>query len=399
VPDALLALNAGSSSLKFSLFEVHGADQLALAFHGAVESLGASPRFAVRDRQGGVVIERGWGQSSPAFPQLVETVIDWAEGHLDGRTLVAAGHRVVHGGPDHHRPARVTPALLAALDGLTPLAPLHQPPSLAPIRAIAAARPRLAQVVCFDTAFHRTMPAVATRFALPRDLEAAGVRRYGFHGLSYEFIAGRLRSLAPELARGRVIVAHLGNGASLCALSDGRSIDTTMGLTPLDGLVMGTRCGDLDPGVVLYLEQQRGLTAKQVEDLLYRRSGLLGASGGLASDIRTLLASGDPLAREAIELFVYRIAREIGALASSLGGLDGLVFTAGIGEHAPAVRDMICAKLAWLGVELDPAANALDAVTISASRSGTAVWVIPTDEEFTIARHTLETLAATPTAD
>ena len=266
-------------------------------------------------------------------------MIGWAEGHLGADRLIAVGHRVVHGGPDHYRPERATAALLDALDRLTPLAPLHEPHNIAPIRAIAAARPNLLQVACFDTAFHHTMPKVATRFALPREYEQAGVRRYGFHGLSYEYIAGRLREIAPELAKGRVIAAHLGNGASLCAMLDGQSVDTTMGFTALDGLVMGTRSGNLDPGVILYLEQERGLSAKQVETLLYEQSGLLGVSGGLASDMRTLLASDDPHAKEAIELFVYRIAREIGALTSSLGGLDGLVFTAGIGEHAPEIRE------------------------------------------------------------
>ncbi len=292
----------------------------------------------------------------------------------------------------------MTPELLAALDRLAPLAPLHEPHNIAPMRAIAAARPKLPQVACFDTAFHHAMPIVATRFALPREYEAAGVRRYGFHGLSYEYIAGRLRELAPDLAQGRVIAAHLGNGASLCAMLQGRSVDTTMGFTALDGLMMGTRCGNIDPGVILYLEEESGLTAKQVEDLLYRRSGLLGVSGGIASDMRTLLASADARAKDAIELFVYRIAREIGALTSSLDGLDGVVFTAGIGEHAPPIREMVCARLGWLGVALDPDANARSAAVISTPQSRVVVRVIPTDEEAMIARHTLETIAATAAA-
>jgi acetate kinase len=281
-----------------------------------------------------------------------------------------------------------------ALDRLIPLAPLHEHHNVALIRAIAAIRPDLPQIACFDTAFHHGMPYLATRFALPREYEEAGVRRYGFHGLSYEYIAQRLRDAAPELAAGRVIVAHLGNGASLCAMRQGRSIDTTMGFTPLDGLVMGTRCGAIDPGVILYLLQQRGLTPGQVEDLLYHRSGLLGVSGGIGSDMRALLASADPHAREAIELFVFRIAREIGALTAMLGGLDGMVFTGGIGERAPAIRAMVGERLGWLGAEIDDDANDGNAAVISTPRSRIQLRVIPTDEEAMIARHTLNTIRA-----
>jgi acetate kinase len=265
---------------------------------------------------------------------------------------------------------------------------LHEPHNLAPIRAILAARPNLPQVACFDTAFHHTMPFVATRFALPREYEAMGIRRYGFHGLSYEYISLRLREIAPALAKGRVIAAHLGNGASLCAMRDGRSQDTTMSFTALDGLMMGTRCGALDPGVILYLEQERGLTARQIEELLYKRSGLLGVSGGISSDMRSLLISDDPRAAEAIELFVFRIIRGIGALTSSLGGLEGIIFTAGIGEHAPEIRARVCAGLGWVGTALDEKANAQDAEVISAAHSRIEVRVIPTDEEAMIARHT-----------
>jgi acetate kinase len=297
---------------------------------------------------------------------------------------------VVHGGAEHDRPELVTKTLLDALACLRPLAPLHEPHNLAPIRAIMAARPNLPQVVCFDTAFHHTMPVVATRCALPREFEAAGIRRYGFHGISYEFIARRLREIAPVLAMGRVITAHLGNGASLCAMHNGRSLDTTMGFTPLDGLMMGTRCGSLDPGVILYLEQQRGLNAQQIEDLLYKQSGLLGVSGGISSDMRTLLASKDSRAEEAIDLFVFRIIRDMGALTSSLGGLDGIVFTAGIGEHAPEIRARVCTQLGWLGVVLDEKANTDGADIISAAQSRVAVHIIPTDEEWMIARHTWE---------
>lgn len=393
--DAILAFNAGSSSIKFSLFEVRQTGRLALTLRGELEQGGSGQHFIARDSTGGLLAE----ETSPgqSFLPLMEKVIGWAERHLGGDRLLAVGHRIVHGGAEHDRPERVTPELLAALDRLIPLAPLHEPHNLAPIRAIATARPTLPQVACFDTAFHSTMPVVATRFALPRSYEDEGVRRYGFHGISYEYLSRQLRELAPDLAKGRVIAAHLGNGASLCAMHDGRSIDTTMGFTALDGLVMGTRCGNLDPGVILYLEQQRRLSAKEVEDLLYRKSGLLGISG-IASDMRALLGSKDTRAREAIELFVFRIAREIGALTSSLGGLDGLIFSAGIGEHAPRIRAMVCEKLTWLGVVLDSQANAHNVPLISAPSSRVAVRVIPTDEEAMIARHTLDLIGAAATA-
>ncbi|MGA9420794.1 MAG: acetate/propionate family kinase [Rhodanobacteraceae bacterium] len=387
--DAILTLNAGSSSIKFSLFEVQGNDRLAPILHGEVEAIDSRPHFTVRDAAGAMLPRQDWTSGNDSFDALMRKVIDWVETRLGADRLIAVGHRVVHGGSNHDRPVLVTPDLLAALDRLDPLAPLHQPHNVAPIRAIFAARPNLPQVACFDTAFHHSMPVVATRFALPREYEAAGIRRYGFHGLSYEYIAGRLREIAPACAAGSVIAAHLGNGASLCAMRAGCSVDTTMGFTALGGLVMGTRCGDLDPGVILYLEQQRGMTASQIEDLLYRRSGLLGVSGGIASDMRALLASADPLAKEAIELFVYRIARAIGALTSSLGGLDGIVFTAGIGEHAPRIRALVCARLAWLGVQIDAAANANSSSVISAPASRIEVRVIPTDEEAMIARHAL----------
>jgi acetate kinase len=390
--EAILTLNAGSSSLKFALFGMDDIGRLKLSLCGEIEEIPTEPHFTVRDTKDVVLADQRWPEAAGNFQPLFEKVIDWIETHGGKDRLIAVGHRVVHGGPDHVRPERVTPELLAALDLLTPLAPLHEPQNIAPIRAIAAARPDLPQVACFDTAFHHTMPVVASRFALPREYEAMGVRRYGFHGLSYEYIAGRLREIAPNLAKGRVIVAHLGNGASLCALRQGISIDTTMGFSALDGLVMGTRPGNLDPGVILYLLQQRGMTASAVEDLLYRRSGLLGVSGGIASDMRTLLASTDPRAAEAIELFTYRTTREAGALASSLGGLDGIVFTAGIGEHAPPIRAAVCAGLEWLGVVLDQAANDRNAPVISTAASAVEVRVVPTDEQSVIAHHALETL-------
>ncbi len=367
--DAILALNAGSSSVKFALFEL-GGNGLSATVRGEVEGLGAAPHAVATNADGASVLDRRWSED-PGHDALVGWLLDWVKAHLGADTLAAVGHRVVHGGQDFTAPVRLTPDIVDALDRLTPLAPLHQPHSLAPVRAITALQPDLPQVACFDTAFHHTMPPVATAYALPRSYADAGVRRYGFHGLSYEFIARRLRETAPALADGRVVVAHLGNGASLCAMQNGRSMDTTMGFTALDGLVMGTRCGALDPGVVLYMLQEQGLDAASIEHVLYKESGLLGVSG-LSSDVRTLEVSDDPHSREAIDLFAYRVGRETAALASSMGGLDGFVFTAGIGEHSAAVRAAVTKRLAWFG--------ALD------------IRMIPTDEEATIASHTREVL-------
>ncbi|TPM75073.1 acetate/propionate family kinase [Mesorhizobium sp. B2-3-3] len=389
--DAILTLNAGSSSLKFALFADDG-DRLVPAFRGEIEEINTNPRLTVTDEAAAVAADQTWPDAAGDFRSLLEKVIDWIEGHAANHRVVVIGHRIVHGGPDHLGPELVTPDLLVALDDLTPLAPLHEPQNIAPIRAIALVRPALPQVVCFDTAFHHTMPAVAKRFALPREFEAAGLRRYGFHGLSYEYIAGRLPEIAPQLAKARVVIAHLGNGASLCALHAGASVDTTMGFSTLDGLIMGTRPGSLDPGIVLHLLQQRGMGVSDVEDLLYRRSGLLGVSGGISSDMRKLLASTDAAAADAIELFCYRIARESGALVSSLGGLDGLIFTAGIGEHAPRVRELVCRRLQWLGIELDLDANARNDGKISTPASRVEVRVIATDEEAMIARHALKAI-------
>lgn len=388
---AILTLNAGSSSLKFSLFETGNGRDLTMRCEGQVEGIGTAPHFIARDLKGAVLAERHWPDPKTDYATLVMAVTEFAQAHLEGDTVTAVGHRVVHGGPHHDRPQLVTAQLLDDLDRLTPLAPLHEPHNIAPMRAILNARPGLPQVACFDTAFHHGIPAIATRFALPRQYEARGVRRYGFHGLSYEYIAGRLRQLVPRLAGGRVIAAHLGNGASLCAMQDGRSIDTTMGFTALDGLMMGTRCGAIDPGVILYLQQQDGLSPDAVEALLYNQSGLLGVSG-ISSDMRALLASDDARAREAIELFVYRIARETGALTASLGGLDAFIFTAGIGEHAAPVRAMVAARLGWLGARLDDAANARGDLCISTPDSRIAILVVPTSEETMIARHALDTV-------
>ncbi len=380
---SVLALNAGSSSLKFGLF--YPAEDGAVVLRGEIEEITTAPRLLVHDAEGGVLADRRWRSGGvPGFGELLEAVLEVVERNPGPQALAAVGHRVVHGGANHSAPARITPALLVELEALTSLDPLHMPHCLAPMRAIASIHPGLPQVACFDTAFHRTMPAVATRIALPRALAQAGLRRYGFHGLSYHYVAGKLGMLSPALARGRVIVAHLGSGASLCALLGARSIATTMGFSVLDGLVMATRCGSLDPGVILYLGRQ-GHSFADIETLLYAQSGLLGVSG-LSGDMQALLTSSDPRAREAIDLFTYRVATETGALVSALGGLDGLVFTAGIGEHAPAIRAEICARLAWLGLRLDEAANAAGLACISAPDSKIEVRVIATNEEAMIAR-------------
>lgn len=389
--DAILVVNAGSSSIKFALYDLAGAGQFTTIAHGQIEGIGTAPHLLVLGPAHEVRAERYWpvGESH-THEDLLDPLLTLIEKELAGEALRAVGHRVVHGGERHFGPALVDAALLEALAKLAPLAPLHQPHNLAAIRAIAALRPGLPQVACFDTAFHHGIAPVVSRLALPRSFAEEGVRRYGFHGLSYEFIARALAACAPTLARGKVIAAHLGNGASLCAMDAGQSVDTTMGFTALDGLVMGTRTGSIDPGAVLYLMQQHRLDAAAIEDLLYHRSGLLGVSG-ISADMRTLLASRDPRAREAVELFVFRAAREIGALSASLGGLDGVVFTAGIGEHAPDIRAAIAARLTWLGAILDRDENARPTTgprRISAKDSRLALWVIPTDEEAMIAEHT-----------
>jgi acetate kinase len=381
----VLAVNAGSSSLKFALFDAAGSGSCMA--RGEITDLAAAPHLLARDPADNVLIDRQWSADvAEPFDTAVHALLSFADAHLGKQHLAAVGHRIVHGGPAHVAPALITPSLLADLQALTPFDPLHMPLSLAPVQAVLVSRPTMPQVACFDTAFHDTLPPVARRVALPRAVVQQGVRRYGFHGLSYEFIARQLAVRATELARGRVIAAHLGSGASLCALLDSRSIATTMGFSALDGLVMATRCGSLDPGVLLYLLRQ-GHDAADIEDMLYHRSGLLGVSG-LSADIRTLLASDDPHAAEAVELFIYRIATEAGGLVSALGGLDGLVFTGGIGEHSAPIRQAVCDRLAWLGIRLDPEANIDHAGLISASDSPVSVWVIPTDEESMIAIHT-----------
>jgi acetate kinase len=391
VTDTILVLNAGSSSIKFTLFA--DTDPLSRLCDGAVESLGHTAHFDARDAHGVTLVDRDLAGAT--HESALRVLLDWFESAFIGHRLVAVGHRVVHGGASYVAPALVDETVMSGLRALVPLAPLHQPHNLHAIDALAMLHPSLPQVACFDTAFHATQPAIATMFALPHALTEEGIRRYGFHGLSYEYIASRLTEvLGPDTARGRVVVAHLGAGASLCAMLGGKSIATTMGFTALDGLVMGSRTGTIDPGVILYLLDERKMSAADVSDLLYRRSGLLGVSG-ISDDMRALLASHDPRARTAVDLFVYRIVRELGSLAAALGGLDALIFTAGIGEHAPEIRRRVCEGARWLGIELDEAANARGDICISQSR--VSVWVAPTDEDLMIARHTTACLKGSAT--
>jgi acetate kinase len=375
-------INAGSSSLKFSFYE--GERRL---LTGQVDGLGARPSASATGPDGEAIAPPDLGAAPPSTPsEVLPAVMPWARERLGARRLAALGHRVVHGGLRHSRPARVTPELLAELEALVPLAPLHEPHNLAPIRMASTLNPELPQVACFDTAFHRTAPEVEQAFALPYAFYQEGVRRYGFHGLSYEYIASVLPERTPEIADGRVVVLHLGNGCSACALKARSSVATTMGFTALDGLPMGTRCGALDAGVVLHLIQQKGMAAAALVDLLYRRSGMLGLSG-ISSDFRELLASAEPRARFAIDVFCYCTARWIGSLAAALGGLDGIVFTAGVGENAAPVRSAICRACGWLGLELDEAANSEHRTRISTPKSRVAAYVIKTDENLMIARH------------
>jgi acetate kinase len=386
----ILVANAGSSSLKFALFKRNEADQPVAEAAGEVEGIGTQPRFTVKNAAGQTLVDRAHDPDEVLHHGGAIAVIrSWVHERDRGATLLAVGHRVVHGGQHFSEPVLVDTKVLTKLEALVPLAPLHQPQCLAVIRAVQDAMPTLPQIACFDTAFHRTQPAVAQAFALPRRLTDEGVRRYGFHGLSYEYIASALPTLGPGLADARVIVAHLGSGASMCALRGGRSVATTMSFTPLDGLVMGTRCGNLDPGVLLYLMDRHGLDARALEKLLYHESGLLGVSG-ISSDMRTLLASDDPSAKEAIELFVYRIGRELGSLAAALGGLDAIVFTGGIGERSAVVRAQICSQAVWLGLEVDAAGNERHGPCLSTPASKVTAWVLPTNENLMIARHTLK---------
>jgi acetate kinase len=395
VSKAILVLNAGSSSVKFTVFDHDGGAGFAVRSTGQIEGIGTRPRFRVRDGAGATIHEASW-ENPPlgrGHAYALEQLAAFLDPRLPEAGLIGVGHRVVHGGPEYSAPVVIDDAVLRRLESYVSLAPLHQPANLAGIGAAMDFLPGVPNVACFDTAFHRRHPPVADRYGLPEELYAEGVRRYGFHGLSYEYIAGALRTQAPDLADGKVVVCHLGNGASMCAISAGRSMDSTMGFTALDGLPMGTRVGQVDPGVLLYLMQEKGMGAKQIEDLLYKRSGLLGLSG-VSNDMRDLESSADPRAALAIDYFVYRIVREVGALAAAMGGIDGLIFTAGIGENSRLVRERVCRELAWLGLELDAAANAANGPRISAPGSRLAAYVLPTDEEGMIARHTVATLGA-----
>jgi acetate kinase len=389
--DAILVLNAGSSSIKFAAFELKDAEPAPLV-KGQVEGLHTSPRFVARDARGDTVSEKRWDAGTRLeHDKALEHLVQFLRSYGGTHELMAVGHRVTHGGLKYKGPVRIDETVLQELDALSPLSPLHQPHNLTPVRLLRKQRPELPQVACFDTAFHTSAPRVAQMFALPQELTDAGVRRYGFHGLSYEYIASVLPRFDSRAAGGKTVVCHLGNGSSMCAMARGRSVASTMGFTAVEGLPMGTRCGALDPGVVLFLIEQKGMEARAVRELLYNRSGLLGVSG-LSSDMRVLLASDDPRAKLAIDIYVYRIGRELGSLAAALGGVDAIVFTAGIGENAALVRERVCRDAAWLGVEVDAAANATRGPCISTAGSLASAWVIPTNEELMIARHTLQVL-------
>jgi acetate kinase len=390
--DAILVSNAGSSSLKFSVF-LQG-DPPKPFLRGQLEGLFTAPRFMARNEKREIIGHKEWpGGTKLGHDGAIQFLFDWGrKGALQGNTIMAAGHRVAHGGLKFTKPVRVDAEVLVALEKLVPLVPLHQPHNLAAIRVVADRAPNLPQVACFDTSFHRTQPVVAQAFALPRRFADEGVYRYGFHGLSYEYIASVLPSIDQRAATGRTIIAHLGNGASMCAMSSGHSVATTMGFSSIDGLPMGTRCGALDPGVLLYLIDRHKMDARALETLLYKESGLLGMSG-ISSDVRTLLASSDPRASDALDVFIYRIGRELGSLVAALGGLDALIFTAGIGENATSIRARVCRDAAWLGLDLDEAANNAGGPSISRPESRVAAWVIPTNEELMIAKHTRHVLS------
>ena len=385
----IAVFNAGSSSIRFAVFDASlpGRDP-APRLRGRIEGVGHRRRFSVLDAGGNLLIEEPTADHGREFDhaEALERILAWLDTAGVAFEPVGIGHRVVHGGRRFTAPVLITPGILDELDTLAPLAVLHQPHNLRTIRALAARLPGLPQAACFDTSFHLSQPPLARLIALPAEMRDRGIERYGFHGLSYEHVAGALPAHLGAAAAGRVIVAHLGNGASLCALSGGASVATTMGFSTLDGLAMGTRCGSLDPGVILHL-LRAGMTLAQLEDLLYHRSGLLGISGA-SHDMRELLASPDPRAAAAVDFFVYRIGREIGSLAAALGGLDALVFTAGIGEHAPAIRARVIEACRWLGLELDETANERGGPRLTTPESRASAWVVPTDEELTIARHT-----------
>jgi acetate kinase len=384
--EPIFVINAGSSSVKFSLYQTTSNRSVEAGAHGQVEGIGISPRLVVTDVQGRVLADQL--VTGKDYSGAIAEIHDWFRTYVGSEAaLGGVGHRVVHGGSIYFRPVIIDEQVIAGLEELVPLAPLHQPHHIAAIRAFASIAPKVPQVACFDTAFHHDQPPLAREFALPRELSARGIRRYGFHGLSYEYIVAKLPEVAPACVGGKIIVAHLGNGASMCAINEGRSIATTMGFTPVDGLPMGTRTGTLDPGVILYLLQHEKMDPNAIEHLIYERSGLLGVSG-LSSDMRTLLASGAPASNEAIDLFIYRIGRELGSLVASLEGLDALIFTGGIGENASEIRAQVCAHARWAGIILDEEGNSRNGPLMSAPDSAVSVWVVPTDENLVVARHT-----------
>jgi acetate kinase len=386
MPQAILALNAGSSSIKFAAYEINDSD-LSLVCKGMLDRHAGDTQFVIKD-PAGKVLQDAKSDHADAKPALSVTLLDRVEPLLGHHELIAVGHRVVHGGPDFSDPVAVDSGVLRALEALTPLAPLHQPGCLAPIRSLLSARPKLLQVACFDTAFHRDLAPIYRRFPLPLEFEEKGIRRYGFHGLSFEYIGQHVSQ-----SNARLVVAHLGSGSSLCAIRGGKSVNTTMSLTPLDGLMMATRSGAIDPGLVLYLLRSEQMSVSDAEDLLYHKSGLLGVSG-ISADMRILLASKDPRASDAIDQFCARAAEQIAATATSTGGIDVLVFTGGVGQNSPEIRKNIGARLSWIGLRLDDEANTRQRDVISGSESHFEVRIMPTDEELIIGRHTLEVLKA-----
>jgi acetate kinase len=386
----IAVVNAGSSSVKFGFYDSEVDETLLI--RGAVEQIGVSPTLTASDGEGNELVELNWPAEGFGHAQAMGAILEVAREQLPaGSTVSGVGHRVVHGGTQFAAPVEVTSDIIPELEKLSPLAPLHQPHNLGPIKGIAQNAPHIRQVACFDTAFHQSQPHLAQAFAIPRELSDSGIRRYGFHGLSYDFVSSRLNEVAPDHAKRRIVIAHLGNGASLCAINEGRSVATTMGFTAVEGLVMGTRCGSIDPGVLIYLMDEHGMDARALESLIYKKCGLLGVSG-ISSDMRTLRASDDPRAREAIDLFIYRIVREIGSLAAAMGGIDGLVFTGGIGQRDAKTRREVAAGCAWLGAELDEARNGGDEGLISTESSKLPMWVVKTDEERVIARQTAAVL-------
>jgi acetate kinase len=385
--DYALVLNAGSSSLKFCVYRRPEKEGWRLESRGQIEGIGTTPRIVARDAEDQTLVDRKLGSEVRDGRDALDALTLWLSSTYRDARVLGVGHRVVHGGSQHASPVVITPEILKGLHRLEPLAPLHQPYNLAAIEAVLERLPSVPQVACFDTSFHRSQPSVAELVPLPQEIRLKGVQRYGFHGLSYEYISTVLPQVAPEIAEGRIIVAHLGSGASVCALKNRKSVDNSLGFTALDGLCMGTRPGSVDPGVILYLFQILGFSPKEVETILYKKSGLLGISG-LSNDMRELLRSSDPAAQLAVEYFVYRAAKEIGALTAVLSGIDGLVFTAGIGENQPEIRKRICEAFAWLGIDVDPQLNGSNSLRISTSASKVSVWVIPTNEELMIAKHT-----------